>query len=161
MVGSRSFDDKAKLYEVLTKNLDRIKLIISGGAKGADSLAVEWAADFGIPYLVFPALWRDPFTGVQNKGAGFKRNILIVEQADVVMAFWDGQSAGTNHTLEMAKQRNKPVRIIRFDVPAPKEPIVVDFKTGQIVEPPKPKESAPVPVPTAIDLLEDDGEATL
>ena len=136
VVGSRTFNDKGKLYDVLTKNYDRIKLIISGGAKGADSLAVEWAIDYGIPYLVFPALWRDPFTGVQNKGAGFKRNVLIVEQADVVMAFWDGKSAGTAHTIEMAKQRNKPVRIIKFDEPTPKEPATVDFKTGKIIDPP-------------------------
>lgn len=119
VVGSRDFNDKGKLYDVLTKNFDRIKLIISGGARGADSLAVEWATDYGIPYLVFPALWRDPFTGIQNKGAGFKRNVLIVEQAEVVMAFWDGKSAGTAHTIEMAKQRGKPVRIISFAPPKP------------------------------------------
>jgi len=119
VVGSRTFADKAKLYEVLTKNFDRIRAIVSGGAKGADSLAVEWATDYGIPYLVFPALWRDPFTGVYNKGAGFRRNRQIVEHADVVVAFWDGESAGTAHTIEMARQLNKSLRIIKFSVPPP------------------------------------------
>ena len=60
VVGSRDFDDKDRLYEVLTKNFDRIKIIVSGGARGADTLATTWAADYGVPYLVFPACWRDP-----------------------------------------------------------------------------------------------------
>lgn len=123
VVGSRSFKDKARLYDVLTKNFERIKLIVSGGAEGADSLAVEWAKDFGIPYLVFPALWRDPFTGVFNKGAGFKRNRNIVEQADVVIAFWDGVSGGTKNTIEISQQVGKPVKIINFSTPpAPTTP---------------------------------------
>lgn len=114
VIGSREFENKKRLYEVLTKNKDKIKLIISGGARGADSLATEWAADYGIPYLVFPAMWHDPETGEYNKGAGFKRNRSIVEQCDILFAFWDGKSKGTQHSLEMAKQLNKPVRIISF-----------------------------------------------
>jgi hypothetical protein len=114
VVGSRTFDDKVRLYEILTKNYDRIKMIVSGGARGADTLAVEWATDFGIPYLVFPAAWRDPFTGAHDKGAGFRRNRYIVDNCDVVMAFWDGVSGGTAHTIKMAQEAGKPVRIIKF-----------------------------------------------
>jgi predicted Rossmann fold nucleotide-binding protein DprA/Smf involved in DNA uptake len=114
VVGSRTFDDKQKLYEVLTKNRERIKLIVSGGAQGADTLATQWAADYGMPYLVFPALWRDPETLVFDKGAGFRRNRYIVEHSDVIMAFWDGKSNGTAHTIDMAKQAGKPVHIIYF-----------------------------------------------
>lgn len=114
VVGSRSFDDRARLYEVLGKNRDRIKLIVSGGAQGADSFATMWATDYGIPYLVFPALWRDPDTGAFDKGAGFRRNRLIVEQCEIVLAFWDGISSGTKNTLEIAKQLNKPIKIISF-----------------------------------------------
>ena len=116
VIGSRTFDDKEKLYEVLTKNLDRIKIIVSGGAKGADSLAVEWAADYGVPFLVFPALWRDPFTGVYNRGAGFKRNRYIIEHCDTVIAFWDGESQGTLHSIHMAEEMKKPIKIIEFKV---------------------------------------------
>ena len=114
VVGSREFDDKQRLYEILTKNLDRIKIIVSGGARGADSLAVEWAADFGVPFLVFPALWKDPFTGQHDRGAGFRRNRYIVEHSDSIMAFWDGVSTGTAHTIKMAEEAGKPVHIIKF-----------------------------------------------
>jgi hypothetical protein len=136
VVGSRLFEDKRRLYDILTKNRDRIGMIISGGAKGADSLAVEWATDYGVPYLVFPALWHDPDTGVYNKGAGFRRNVQIVDAADVVMAFWDGVSAGTKHTIDIAEQRKKPVRIIRFSLTSTKVSETVDFKTGKSIESP-------------------------
>lgn len=150
VVGSRNFADKRRLYDVMTKNFDRIKLVISGGARGADTLAVEWAADYGIPYLVFPALWRDPFTGVQNKGAGFKRNRQIVEQADVVVAFWDGKSAGTKHTIDMATEMGKPVRIIKFVVPPPPtEPPMLGVKGVQkVAVEPDPKGSLCCSMPT-------------
>ena len=118
VVGSRTFHNKHKLYEVLTKNFNKIGLIISGGAEGADTLAVEWARDYGIPFTVFPALWHDPWTGVYNKGAGFKRNRDIVEEADIVIAFWDGVSKGTSNTIEIAKQVNKRVIIVNFTPPS-------------------------------------------
>lgn len=118
VVGSRDFADKQRLYEVLTKNLPNIKMIVSGGARGADTLAVQWAADYGVPYLVFPALWRDPQTLQHDRGAGFRRNRYIVTYSDVVMAFWDGKSSGTASTIEMAKEVGKPVKIITF-IPTP------------------------------------------
>ena len=114
VIGSRNFTDKTRLYEVLTKNRDRIKLIVSGGAQGADTFATMWATDYGVPYLVFPALWRDPDTGEFNRGAGFKRNRKIIEQCDVVVAFHDGISKGTLNSLEIATQLGKPIKVIKF-----------------------------------------------
>jgi predicted Rossmann fold nucleotide-binding protein DprA/Smf involved in DNA uptake len=155
VVGSRDFADKHRLYDIMTKNYDRIKLVISGGARGADSLAVEWATDYGIPFLVFPALWRDPFTGVQNRGAGFKRNRQIVEQADVVVAFWDGKSPGTAHTIEMAEQLNKPVRIVKFAPPTPPtEPPMLGVKGAQkVAVEPTPEPPKPTHAPSSDDVL--------
>lgn len=114
VIGSRTFDDKQMLYDFLTPRRDRIKMIISGGAKGADTLATVWAAEFGVPYLVFPALWHDPDTGILNKGAGFARNWHIIDSCDVVVSFYDGVSKGTAHSLDIAKQLGKPVKIITF-----------------------------------------------
>ena len=138
VIGSRTFDDKKRLYAVLTKNRERIKLVISGGAKGADSLAVDWATDYGMPYLVFPAAWHNPDTGEYDKGAGFRRNRKIIEQCDVVIAFWDGKSRGTANSIEIAKELGKIVRIISFSEPKPKETFNVDLKTGLVVDGPRP-----------------------
>jgi hypothetical protein len=121
VIGSRSFDDKDRLYKVLNKNKDKIKLIVSGGATGADSIATEWAKDYGIPYLVFPAKWRDPETGEFDRGAGFRRNHSIVRHSDVVIAFWDSVSKGTANSIEIAKQLDKPLKIILFEPPKKEE----------------------------------------
>jgi predicted Rossmann fold nucleotide-binding protein DprA/Smf involved in DNA uptake len=115
VIGSRSFSDREKLYSVLTKNKAKIKLIVSGGARGADTLATQWATDYGVPYLVFPALWRNPETLAFDRGAGMRRNRLIVEYSDVVIAFYDGSSKGTANSIEIAKQLNKPLKIILFE----------------------------------------------
>lgn len=114
VIGSRSFGDREKLYSVLTKNKAKIKLIVSGGARGADTLATQWASDYGVPYLVFPALWRDPETLAFDKGAGMRRNRLIVQYADHVIAFWDGVSNGTKNSIDTARELNKPLTIISF-----------------------------------------------
>ena len=40
-----------------------------------------------------------------------KRNITIIENADIVLAFWDGVSRGTKHVIDNCKKRNIPVEI--------------------------------------------------
>jgi hypothetical protein len=117
VIGSRSLTDKQLVYDFLDRNYDKIKMIVSGGATGADSMAQEWAKERGFPVLVFYPRWKER-DGTHNKGAGFKRNRHIVEEADVVVAFWDGASKGTQNSLDTAKQLNKPVKIISF-VPEP------------------------------------------
>ena len=86
--------------------------VISGGAKGADSLARKAALIMqpeGVKYTEFPALWQ-----THGKAAGFIRNQQIVDACDVVLAFWDGKSRGTNHTIKLAKQAKKPTFIVYF-----------------------------------------------
>jgi len=112
VIGSRTFSDRERLFKILDTNAHQIKLIVSGGAKGADTLATDWARERGVPYLVFPALWHDPETGLVNKGAGFKRNWDIIRQAEKVLAFWDGASKGTAHSIDIAKQLGKTVKIV-------------------------------------------------
>jgi len=116
VIGGRDFTDKEMLYRILTKNRPSIKLIISGGAKGADTLATDWATDFGMPYLVFPAAWHDPDTGEYDRGAGFRRNWDIINYSDVVIAFHDGKSKGTANSLEIAKNLNKPTKVFSYVV---------------------------------------------
>jgi hypothetical protein len=109
VVGSRSFRDKARMFSVLDALRPEIKSIISGGAQGADCMAEEWAKERGVPFQSFPADWA-----TYGKMAGFLRNVDMVLAADAVLAFWDGWSRGTRHTIELAEKRKKPVTIIRF-----------------------------------------------
>ena len=66
--------------------------IVSGGAKGVDSCAKEYALAHGIPLTEFL-----PEYSRYGRSAPLKRNFQIIEYADFVLAFWDGQSRGTNH----------------------------------------------------------------
>lgn len=119
VIGSRTFDDKEMLYKYLSTRKDKIKVIVSGHARGADSLAEQFAIDYGIPYLVFPALWHDPETGIFSKGAGMRRNAWIIRNSDVIIAFMQkGGSRGTQNSIDTAKMMGKPVQIIEF---TPKE----------------------------------------
>lgn len=108
VVGSRTFND----YYMMMDCLDVLKIaeIVSGGAKGADSLAERYANERSIPLTVFKPEW-DRY----GKGAGFRRNATIVDHADLVVAFWDGSSKGTQHSINYAKARNKEVIIIQYD----------------------------------------------
>jgi hypothetical protein len=110
VVGSRSFQDKKRLFRVLDQinKVKKISLIVSGGALGADSLSEEWAKDHQVEFLMFKPEWQK-----YGKRAGFLRNQLIVEHADAVVAFWDGQSRGTKHSMNLTNEANKPLLIIR------------------------------------------------
>ncbi|MBQ4591287.1 MAG: DUF2493 domain-containing protein [Clostridia bacterium] len=82
--------------------------IVSGGAKGADSCAKEYALARGIPLTEFLPDYRR-----YGRGAPLKRNLQIIEYADLVLAFWDGQSRGTGHAIDLCGKTGKPVRVIR------------------------------------------------
>jgi predicted Rossmann-fold nucleotide-binding protein len=108
VIGSRGFAD----YALLTKTLDGIpnkKMIISGGAKGADQMAEQYAREHGIEVKVFLPDYKK-----HKQGAPIRRNELIVKEADLVVAFWDGKSKGTKGAITKAKSSGKEVRVIVF-----------------------------------------------
>lgn len=111
IIGSRSFN----LYDTLCDRVqyyfppsDRL-IIISGGASGADRLAAKYAKSFNIELIEFLPDWQK-----YGKSAGFKRNKDIVNAADVILAFWDGISKGTKHSLDLARELKKDTIIIYF-----------------------------------------------
>ncbi len=105
VVGSRDFKDYSQMESVLSEI--EISLIVSGGARGADSLAELYASENSIPFTVYIARWE-----LHGKAAGVIRNRLIVDNADMVVAFWDGVSPGTKHTIEYARSVGKKVIIV-------------------------------------------------
>ncbi len=81
-------------------------IIVSGGARGIDSLAEIEAKNLKIKTIIFKPDW-DRY----GKKAGFLRNILIINEADKVIAFWDGASKGTKHSIDLAIKQDKPLDI--------------------------------------------------
>ncbi|KKN03463.1 hypothetical protein LCGC14_1107490 [marine sediment metagenome] len=108
IVGGRDFNDYS-LVRVWCDTFRHHLHIISGGAKGADSLAKKYAMERFLPYTEFPAEW-DKY----GKSAGFLRNQTIVNNCDMVLAFWDGQSRGTADTINKAKRAMKPTFIVYY-----------------------------------------------
>jgi hypothetical protein len=113
VVGSRNFTN----YDLLKQKLDSIIndrkfdniTIISGGASGADTLAEKYAKENNYGLIVKNAEWNK-----YGKSAGYKRNVEIVNLSNLVVAFWDGKSRGTNNTINIAKGKGIEVIIHNF-----------------------------------------------
>jgi hypothetical protein len=83
-------------------------VILHGAARGADSIAAIYAACLGYRVISFPADWK-----TNGRKAGVIRNLqMLDERPDLVIAFWDGSSRGTKHTIDEARKRGIPVEVI-------------------------------------------------
>ena len=109
VIGSRGFDNYELVEKVLNDYKDKVTLLISGGAKGADTLGEQWAKNNNIETLIFPADWIK-----YGKRAGFVRNNDIVYSCDLCVAFWDGNSKGTLDSINKAKAMNKEVIVLNY-----------------------------------------------
>lgn len=112
IAGGRDFNDyqtlKGRLDNLLrSKNLEDI-VIISGGAKGADSLGERYAKERCLRLEIYEAEW-DRF----GKRAGYLRNSLMADNADALVAFWNG-SAGTGHMITLAEEQGLAVRVVNY-----------------------------------------------
>lgn len=109
IVGGRDFDD----YELFKKHVsgEKIKInsIISGGARGTDTLAERYAKEIGVPVKIYLPDWKKYGTA-----AGPIRNKQIVDSADCVIAFWDEKSPGTRSSLKIAEDLKKPLTIFVY-----------------------------------------------
>ena len=112
VVGSRNFNDYNLMERYLDKihSVEPITYIVSGGAKGADSLSEKWAVDNNIPTLIFKPDWNK-----YGKRAGFIRNEDIIKSCNKCISFWDGISKGTKHSINLCKKYNKKCKIIYTD----------------------------------------------
>lgn len=106
IIGSRGLkvDD---LEKYLPKGVSEI---ISGGARGVDTSAREYALSRGLKLTEFL-----PEYSLYGRAAPIKRNILIIENADHVLAFWDGKSHGTKTVIDACKKREISCTVYLFD----------------------------------------------
>ena len=119
IAGSRDFND----YELLKKTCDDILSsvpddveVVSGGARGADKLGERFAKEYKLPLKVFPADWDK-----HGKSAGYKRNQAMAYYASygdlkgLLVCFWDGESNGTRHMIDMANNYGLHVKCIHYN----------------------------------------------
>ena len=85
--------------------------IISGMAKGTDTLAVQYAALRNYPIIKMPANWNK-----FGRAAGHIRNIEMAKIANACICFWDGISKGTKHMIDISTKYNLELRVITINV---------------------------------------------
>jgi len=112
IAGSRDFSDKKYLFNKLDeiRKSYNINEIVSGTAKGADSIGEQYAFENNIKLLEMPADWR-----LYGKSAGMKRNREMADYADMAIIFWDGSSPGTRNMIDIMKKRKKPCIVINYN----------------------------------------------
>ena len=91
-------------FLLLTRHDD----VIFGDASGVDALAKAYCIGHKLPFKVYPADWDK-----HGKAAGPIRNKQMVQGADIVIAFWDGESKGTRSTIHEALKAGKELHVYR------------------------------------------------
>ena len=111
IAGGRDFSDYDKLRRTVTHLLSRQVevVVVCGEARGADSLGKKLATEMGWGVQSFHADWQK-----NGKSAGYKRNEEMAQNADALIAFWDGESKGTKHMIDIAKRYRLPARIVKY-----------------------------------------------
>lgn len=102
VVGSRSLS-VSNLAEYLP---DGVTEIVSGGAQGVDRSAREYARSHRLKLTEFL-----PEYELYGRAAPIKRNVTIIENADSVIALWDGKSRGTAFVIAECKKRAIPCKV--------------------------------------------------
>lgn len=105
IAGSRDATDIRKLLSAIKKCDWEITQVVCGMARGADTLGLQWANSMQIPVVKFPANWD-----LYGKSAGYRCNVQMAENADALIALWDGKSRGTGHMVDIA--RSKRLRLL-------------------------------------------------
>lgn len=105
IVGSRTYPNLKQVADFVA-DLPEGTIVISGGAIGVDRTAENAAKARGLQVISIKPSW-----GKYGRQAGFLRNTQIVEMADEIVAFWDGESRGTKDSIDKAMKLGKSVTI--------------------------------------------------
>jgi predicted Rossmann fold nucleotide-binding protein DprA/Smf involved in DNA uptake len=83
--------------------------VVSGMARGADQLGLDYANEKGLKVYCFPADWEK-----HGKKAGYIRNQQMADFADALIAFWDGQSPGTKMMIDLAEKQGLQIKVYNY-----------------------------------------------
>jgi len=106
IVGSRDFKRLDKVRQFV-EDLPLDTTVVSGNARGVDRTAEDAARLRRMRVISIPPQWD-----TYGKQAGFVRNREIVDHADELVAFWDGTSRGTAHSIKLARVKGIPILVI-------------------------------------------------
>lgn len=108
--GSRSFDSYDLVRDVMDHLVVEGDVILSGNAPGADRLGEEYARRTGLELKIVPSEWEG-----HGPKATMMRNDVLLRSADFVICFWDGESEGARHMIEISLRAKKLLAEVRKD----------------------------------------------
>jgi len=108
IAGSRGITSLSLVEKAIEESGITITEVVSGTARGVDSLGEEWAEQRNIPVKRFPAQWA-----TLGRSAGYKRNVEMAEYGEVLIALWDSSSLGTKHMIDIAKAKGLKVYVFK------------------------------------------------
>jgi len=111
IIGSRNFDRYEYFERYMLFFYPNVDFIITGDARGTNSLAIRYAEKHGVPYRSIRAEWNK-FGG----GAGHIRSKDILDPAKKILAWWDNKSPGTRWEIKYAKEIHKVPEIVFWPV---------------------------------------------
>ena len=102
IAGSRSIEFSLP-EELMPEGIDRI---ITGGARGIDTSARDYALLHGIPVTEIL-----PEYDLYGKRAPLRRNDVIIKHSDMMYVFWDGKSRGSGYVINKCHELGKPCKV--------------------------------------------------
>ena len=126
IAGTRSFADRFSMFvdsgaEVVERALERddlplpedVDVVLSGEASGPDQWGEAFASSRDITVDRYPPEW-DKYEDT-NRLAPYVRNREMAKEGDVLVAFWDGKSGGTEHMIDKAMEQGMTKHVVRMD----------------------------------------------
>jgi hypothetical protein len=110
IAGGRNINDLNLVHHAMLQITWPVMEVVSGMAKGVDTLGENWASKMGIPIKQFPANW-DKY----GRRAGPIRNEEMGDYAEALVAIWDGKSRGTKHMIDYATKRGLKVFVYKIN----------------------------------------------
>jgi len=110
IAGSRDCEDYNLLLTAIANAGFDVTAVVSGGAKGADSLGERFAEECALPVFKFPAHWEQ-----YGRAAGPIRNELMAEFGDALIALWDGKSRGTKNMIDRATAHGLKIHVELYE----------------------------------------------
>lgn len=116
IAGTRTFSDYSIMQQALDMYFQKYNLldahitVICGEAQGADKMGKQFAEVNQWDVISMPAAWDK-----HGKSAGYKRNVEMAQIADGCIVFWDGQSKGSSHMIDIAVQHELKAEVVRYE----------------------------------------------
>lgn len=108
IIGSRRYEDLQQVRDYVA-SLPVDTVVVSGRGGNVDLTAEDAAKARGLATKIFPADWD-----TYGKSAGPRRNMDIIANCEMVVAFHDGASKGTLDTMQKAFRARPARRVVTY-----------------------------------------------